>query len=294
VYTDRKNEAVSIVIPAYNEEESIRDVIIKIHEALKNARSNYEIVVVNDGSADNTSKVAKELGVKVIDHPYNKGYGASIKSGTRKALYDVIFLIDADGQHNANDILELLKYVNEYEMVVGIRKRSSYTPVLRRPGKWLLNLVANYLSDSKIPDLNSGFRAIKKNRLLEFMNILPNGFSFSTTITLAMLKSAYNVKYVPIGVSRRVGRKSSVNVFKDGLQTLLLIMRVIVLFNPLKVFVPASMILFGLGFFYALFVVIFVQFHIPSGAILLVISSFILFFFGILADQIAALRRGKE
>jgi hypothetical protein len=179
-------------------------------------------------------------------------------------------------------------------MVVGIRKKGSYTPILRRPGKWILNIVTNYLSGSKIPDLNSGFRAIKKSKVLEFMSILPNGFSFSTTITLAMLKSAYNVKYVPIAVSKRVGRKSSVNVFKDGLQTLLLIIRVIVLFNPLKVFVPASMILFGLGFFYALFVVIFVQFHIPSGAILLIISSFIVFFFGILADQIAGLRRGRE
>jgi len=294
VDTVRRNEPVSIIIPAYNEEESIREVIAKIDKTLKDAKCNYEIIVVNDGSTDNTGKIVKELGVQVINHPYNKGYGASIKSGVRKALYDMIFLVDADGQHNANDILELLRYANEYEMVVGIRKKGSYTPILRRPGKWILNIVANYLSGSKIPDLNSGFRAIKKSKVLEFMSILPNGFSFSTTITLAMLKSAYNVKYVPIAVSKRVGRKSSVNVFKDGLQTLLLIIRVIVLFNPLKVFVPASMILFGLGFFYALFVVIFVQFHIPSGAILLIISSFIVFFFGILADQIAGLRRGRE
>jgi len=289
-----KNESVSIVIPAYNEEDTIKGVIIGINKTLKNAKINYEIIVVNDGSTDNTSRVAKELGVEVIDHPYNKGYGASIKSGIRKALYDVIFLVDADGQHNPNDILEILKYMNEYEMVIGTRKRGSYVPIFRRPGKWILSIVANYLSNSKIPDLNSGFRAIKKKKVLEFMNILPNGFSFSTTITLAMLKSAYNVKYAPIAVSKRVGTKSSVNLFKDGLQTLLLIIRVIVLFNPLKVFVPASIILFVVGFLYALFVLIFLQLHIPSGAILLIISSFIVFFFGILADQISALRRGKE
>ena len=280
---------VSIIIPCYNEEESIGGVL----QDIKDLGKDYEIIVVDDGSTDNTQDILVGVkGVEVIRHPYNKGYGAALKTGIRKAKSNIILTMDSDGQHAPEDILKLLDNIDGFDMVTGIRKNATFS-LFRKPAKKLLNLIGGFLVGKCIPDINCGFRVFKKDKVLEFMSIIPNGFSFTVTTLLAFLKSAYDVKYVPIGCKKRIGRTSNVEFFKDGLQTLLLIVRVIVLFNPLKIFVPISIFLFTIGTIYALTYIILI-FHIPTGASLLILSSFIIFSFGILADQISAIRRGRE
>ena len=202
---------VTIIIPTHNEEKGIADVI----NGIKRLNEGYEIIVVDDGSTDNTYKLAAKTGVKVIRHPYNKGYGAALKTGIRNAEADVVLFIDADGQHKPSDIQKLIQYIGEYDMVVGARTKKSEISLLRRPGKKILSITANYLAGMKIPDLNSGLRALKKSVAMEFMHILPNTFSFSTTITLALITSGYSVKYVPIEASERVG-KSKIKPFRGG------------------------------------------------------------------------------
>ena len=276
---------VTIIIPAYNEEEGITDVITH----LKELDRNYEILVVDDGSTDNTYKLASETGVKVIRHPYNKGYGAALKTGIRNAATDIVLFMDADGQHKPRDIKELIQYIVDYDMVVGARTKKSKISLLRRPGKKILSITANYLAGMKIPDLNSGFRALKKGLAQEFMHILPNTFSFSTTITLACIASGYSVKYVPIEAAERVGT-SKIKPFRDGFNFIMLIIRTVVLFNPLKVFLPVAIVLFILGFLDLLYEIIYL-FNVSSASILLIISAIFIFFFGILADQISSMRR---
>ena len=278
---------ITIIIPAYNEEEGIPDVITQLKELSEN--ENYEILVVDDGSTDNTYKLATDTGVKVIRHPYNKGYGAALKTGIRNAKTDVVLFMDADGQHQPRDIKKILPYIEEYDMVVGARTKKSKISLLRRPGKKILSITANYLAGMKIPDLNSGFRALKKDFAMEFMHILPNTFSFSTTITLALITSGYNVKYVPIEAPERVG-KSKIKPFRDGFRFIMLIMRTIVLFDPLKVFLPMSIVLFLLGLPYLIYELV-LHLDVPPSSILLIISSILIFFFGLLADQMSSLRR---
>ena len=277
---------VTIIIPAYNEEEGIANVITQ----LKESPENYEILVVDDGSTDKTYKLAIDTGVKVIRHPYNKGYGAALKTGIRNAEADVVLFMDADGQHKPSDIKKLIQYIEEYDMVVGARTKKSKISLLRRPGKKILSITANYLAGMKIPDLNSGFRALKKSIAMEFMHILPNTFSFSTTITLALITSGYSVKYVPIETPWRVGT-SKIKPFRDGFRFIILIIRTITLFNPLKVFLPISAILFGFGFLYLLYNVIF-YLNVPDSAILLIVSGILIFIFGVLADQMSSLMKG--
>ena len=279
---------VTIVIPAYNEEEGITDVITQLKELSK----NYEILVVDDGSTDNTYKLAAETSVKVIRHPYNKGYGAALKTGIRNAEADIVLFMDADGQHKPSDIKKLIQYIGEYDMVVGARTKKSKISLLRRPGKKILSITANYLAGMKIPDLNSGFRALKKGVAMEFMHILPNTFSFSTTITLALITSGYSVKYVPIEAPERVGT-SKIKPFRDGFRFVLMIIRTITLFNPLKVFIPISISLFIIGFLYLLHDLI-LYLNIPDTSVLLIVSSIIIFFFGVLSDQVSSLLKRRS
>ena len=280
---------ITIIIPAYNEEEGITDVITQ----LKKLSGNYEILAVDDGSTDNTYKLATETGVKVIHHPYNKGYGAALKTGIRNAEADVVLFMDADGQHKPSDIEKLRQYIGEeYDMVVGARTKKSKISLLRRPGKKILGITANYLAGMKIPDLNSGFRALKKSVALEFMHILPNTFSFSTTITLALITSGYSVKYVPIEAPERVG-KSKIKPFRDGFRFIMLIIRTITLFNPLKVFLPVSVILFTIGFLYLLHDLV-LYLNVPDTSVLLIVSGIIIFFFGVLSDQVSCLLKRRS
>jgi len=282
----------TIIIPAYNEEIGIS----KILNDLKFVSENYEIIVVDDGSTDTTYENAKGFGVKIFQHRFKKGYGAAIKTGIREASAEIILTMDADAQHNVGDVARFITEMknNNYDMVVGSRSVKSHISFLRKLGKKILNIVANYLVERKIPDLNSGFRAFKKEKALEFIHIFPNGFSFSTTITLAMLKDVYDVKYLSITTFERIGRKSSLNIIKDGLQTLLLIIRVLMLFNPLKVFIPMSILLFLCGFLFTLYGLIIIKKGVQNTGVIIILSSIMIFFFGIFADQISALRREKN
>ena len=291
-----QSPAISIIIPAYNEEPSIAAVL----KGLDAWRERAEIIVIDDASTDHTAEIALAAGVRVIRHLHNKGYGAGLKTGIRAAAGDVVVMMDADSEHSAKQISLLLDNLGDNDMVVGARGKGSHAPLLRRPGKWLLAQVANYLAETSIPDLNSGFRAVRKDVVSRFLHILPNGFSFTTTLTLALFKEGYNTAYVPITTTPRVGT-STVNPIRDGINTLMLIIRIVSLFDPIKVFLPTSMALFLIGAIYWIGSGLFryVQhiepaFHIPTGAMFMMVSSVIVFMFGILADQVSAIRREKN
>jgi len=228
---------VSIVIPAYNEEAAIGNILSSLTKFVEDF--GWEVIVVNDASEDRTKEIVQQhKHIKLINNPYNKGYGASLKTGIRITKHAYIVTMDADGQHDPNDIFRLLEYIGEFDMVVGSRENQKTRDWLRIPGKLMLTWTANYLAGMKIPDINSGFRLIRRSCIEEFMHILPNSFSFSTTITLALIKAGYNVKYVPITLSERSGGKSRVKQAQDGFAAILLITRCISLFNPLKIYAP--------------------------------------------------------
>jgi glycosyltransferase involved in cell wall biosynthesis len=235
--------SVSIIIPAYNEEKSIGKVIDDIRTALSGI--DYELLVVDDGSTDKTGEIVKSKSITLLVHPENRGYGAAIKTGVTHAKSDWILILDADGTYPVNAIPELLKYIDQYDMIVGARKT---IPLTRRLAKWVLAKLANYLAETKIPDLNSGMRICKKDLISKFWSILPNGFSFTTTITLSLLCNGYFVKYIPIDYHERIGQ-SKIKPVKHTWNFLVLILRTIIFFNPLRVFLPASIILILMGLF---------------------------------------------
>jgi len=244
------SEPVSIIIPAHNEERAIGAVLEGISSAMESAGIEHEIIVVNDGSSDGTSQAAAEHGTaRVIDLDMNVGYGAAIKQGLQASCHELVAITDADGTYPPEALPELVLAMDGADMVVGARTGDSVAmPLLRRPAKWLLTGLANYLASLKIPDLNSGMRVMRKPVLKRFMNILPQGFSFTATITLAMLSNDYRVRFKPIDYHRRTG-KSKIRPFADTLNFLTTIIRTIMYFNPLKIFLPisAGLFLIGLG-----------------------------------------------
>lgn len=279
----------SIIIPAYNEEKAIKSTLDDLKNFLENnyQSSDYEIIVVNDGSTDKTKEILETIsGIKTINHQYNKGYGASIKDGVKNSKHDWMLLFDADGQHNAKYIPQLIKEAGNTDMVVG--KRIGYQgPSIRQPGKKILKWIAQYLTEQKIPDINSGFRIIKKEYFNQFVHLFPNGFSISTTSTMAFLNAGLNINYIPIEINKRTG-KSTVKPH-HAISTTLLIFRTIMLFNPLKIFFPIS-------FFTGLLTVGFLVwdiylFDISGTTIILFITTIMVFCFGLLADQISSIRR---
>ena len=283
-----KSVFFSIIIPLFNEENSIIRVISNLDNYLKPKGYNYEIIVVNDASSDKSGELVKNAnGIKLINQPYNKGYGAAIKTGVRNAQYDWVLFFDSDGQHKPEDIEKFLAGTDNFDMVVG--ERVNYQgSIIRKIGKKFLKIVANYLTQQDIPDLNCGLRLVKKEYFLRFIHLLPNSFSLTTTITLAFFREGLNIKYIPINVAVREG-KSSLKI-KDGLKTFLGILRTIIFFSPLRVFFPASLIfligtLVSLGFNLK-------QMNLSDTTVLLFVSSLLIFFFGLIADQLAAIRRG--
>lgn len=280
------NSSVTVVLPAFNEAETIASTISRLRETYP----EYEILVVDDGSADNTAEIAEKQVARVIRNRVNKGYGASLKQGMRKAKSEVVVFMDADGQHDCKDIARMVEALKDSDMVVGERSKEDIATV-RKPGKWILSGVAEFLAGQHIPDLNSGFRALRRGDGLKYLPILPNGFSLTTTLTLAMMKEGRDIGYIPIRICPRGGGRSYVRYFNDGVKTLLLISRVIMLFNPLKIFAPLSAVLFLVGAIYTVFTIIFLS-NITETSILLLLSSLGSLFFGLLADQIANIRRG--
>jgi glycosyltransferase involved in cell wall biosynthesis len=279
---------ISIVIPAYNEETGLKPTLEKLTS--QEWYKDHEIIVVDDGSTDATYDVAKSFGVKVARHNTNKGYGAALKTGIRKSSGDKVVLMDSDGQHDPTYLPELFKMLDDHDMVIGTRTADSHQVKTRQAGKKVIRWVGEYLVEQKLPDYNSGFRGFDKELIEKMLHIMPNGFSFSTTSTLAFLKEGYTIGTFPIVVEERKGRASSVKFFKDGGKTIMLILRIIMLFNPLKIFLPASLLTIMAGVGFGIYGYIATE-RFSNGAIVLTILGMFLFFIGLVADQISILNR---
>ncbi|NVO19679.1 MAG: glycosyltransferase family 2 protein [Bacteroidetes bacterium] len=280
----------SIIIPAYNEESGIRTLLESL-EAIGICK-DHEVIIVDDGSTDQTASICNEYPVKLISHETNKGYGASLKSGIRKASGEKVLTLDSDGQHDPSYLKQAFALLEKYDMVIGERGADSFQVSNRKGGKRIIRMVGEYLVEQKLPDYNSGFRGFDRKLIQPMLHLMPNGFSFSTTSTLAFLKEGYSIGTFPIKVEERKGRASNVKFVKDGTKTLLLLFRIIMLFNPLKVFFPASVFITILGLAWGIHgFIVFERFS--NSAIILMTLGMFLFFFGLLADQIALLNRKK-
>jgi glycosyltransferase involved in cell wall biosynthesis len=236
---------VSIVIPALNEERGVAVVVSAVRSVLERANLRHEVLVVDDGSTDRTGRVASNCGAVVLSHESPQGYGAAIRTGFRAARYGALVIIDADGTYPADAIPDMVARLKDADMVVGARGRSANVSPMRRPAKWLLRCLAEYLTRTKIPDLNSGLRAFKRDSVLPYEHLLPEGFSLTTTITVAMLSDRRKVEYLPINYGTRIGRSKIQPV--DFITFVALVLRLSVLFNPLRLFVPISLVLAILG-----------------------------------------------
>jgi glycosyltransferase involved in cell wall biosynthesis len=276
--------SVSIVIPAFNESAAVAAVV----RALAAAAAWREILVVDDGSSDDTAAQAAAAGASVIRHPYNKGNGAAVKSGIRTASGEFVLIIDGDGQHQPADARRLIDPLGEYDLVVGARAGGTHAGLARRLGNGLLNRLASYLSNHAIPDLTSGFRAARREHLTEFLPLLPNGFSTPTTTTLAFLRAGYNVKFEPVDARTRVGT-SKIRLSSDGPKFLLIMLRVMTIFSPLRIFVPLAGVSAAAGIAYGIWTVAMTH-KIANGSVLLLMFAVIVFLVGLVSEQIAALR----
>src|SRR3990167_2049414 len=282
---------VSIVIPAYNEEDAIATQIKSIQTVMNKTAWRYEIVVVNDGSTDGTAERANIPDVKLLSFPVNRGYGASLKTGITTARSELIVIIDADGTYPSEAIPEMLARSDKYDMVVGSRVGENVNiPFNRKQAKWFLRLLASYLSGKHIPDLNSGLRVFKKSIVEQFYNILPSGFSFTTTITLALLCNEFLVYYHPINYFKRVG--SSKIQPTHAYNFLLLILRTIVYFNPLKIFLPLGGALFVAGIGKLIYDI--TLDNLSESAVMGILGAIIIWSHGLLADQNSRLRLNKR
>ena len=284
---ENKNEMISVVIPAYNEEKGISEVLTDIKTILDDTHLHYEIIIVDDGSSDKTVEIVqKQDFARLIQHPVNRGYGAALKTGIKSSSGEWILITDADGTYPNEYIPKLLKYSDEYDMVVGARTGDNVSiPLYRKPAKLFLTKLANYLVEIKIPDLNSGMRLFRKEDSMKYFHILPSGFSFTTTITLSYLSDGFLVKYVPIDYHERQG-SSKIKPFRDGMNFILLILKAITYFNPMKVFLPISFIMLlaaALLFWYTAFVVGNLA---DISVIVLIVASIQIGLFGLLADLI--------
>jgi len=290
----RKEEIeISVIIPAHDEEAGIGAILDELREVMTEVGTGYEIIVVDDGSTDNTPEIVKQRkGIALFHHPYRRGYGAALKTGIRNAKGDRVLITDADGTYPPKEIPKLLEHTGNYDMVVGARTGENVAiPLYRRPAKRLFTRFAEYLSETKIPDLNSGLRVFRKDIVTKFLRILPSGFSFTTTITLAFSSEDYSIKYVPIDYHLRKG-KSKISPLKDGMNIILSIVRIITYFNPLKVFLPISILLFlsGAGvFFYS---ATFLDRILDTTVAILVVTSIQVGVIALLADLIV--RRAKS
>lgn len=280
----RLSSSTSVVIPAFNEGASIETLVNEL-QAIADWR---EILVVDDGSRDGTGERARTAGAQVVRHPYNKGNGAAVKTGIREASGIYVLIIDADGQHQPSDALRLVAHLDTYDLVVGARSAESQASLFRRVGNAVLNRTASYLTERSIPDLTSGFRAARRSCLVEFLHLLPNGFSTPTTTTLAFLKAGYNVRFEPIDAARRQG-ESKIQLGSDGVGFLLILLKVITIFSPLRIFLPISAVAFSVGAAYAVWTIL-TQSHVTNSSVLLIVLAVIIFLVGLVSEQISSLR----
>lgn len=284
------NPTLSIILPAKNEAEGLRGTL----PALRLAYPDAEIIVVDDGSSDDTARVAREAGASVLSSPYSMGNGAAIKRGARAARGQVLVFMDADGQHGAGHVRALLDKLGEgYDMVVGARDRSGQANLHRGLANGFYNRLASWMTGHRIADLTSGFRAVRADKFREFLHLLPNGFSYPTTSTMAFFRSAYPVAYVPIPVARRVGNGSHIRPLKDGVRFLLIIFKIASLYSPLKLFAPtaAAFFLAALGWYGYTFAT---QGRLTNMSTLLFSAAVIIFLIGLISEQITNLTYRRD
>jgi glycosyltransferase involved in cell wall biosynthesis len=276
---------VSVIIPAYNEVQTIGDVVGKIRRRYP----DFEIIVINDGSTDDTGQVAKDAGAIVYTHAYNIGNGAAIKSGIRIASGDILVFMDGDGQHEAKDIAKLVEHLPGYDMVVGARSKGHQASWGRAVGNRIFNWLASYVAKFSVQDLTSGFRAVKADIANNLLYLLPNTYSYPTTLTLGVLRSGRSLKYIRSNTLKRNMGKSKVKVFRDGLKFFMIITKICALYSPLRIFLPVSFFMFMLGLIYYIYTyVAFSRFTNMSA--LLFTSSVLIFMMGLISEQICQMR----
>ncbi|MGQ0799035.1 MAG: glycosyltransferase family 2 protein [Pseudomarimonas sp.] len=276
---------LSVIIPAKNESANLGQTLARVKVHAENA----EVIVVNDGSSDATAEIARQFGATVLSVPYTMGNGAAIKRGARHASGEVLIFLDADGQHDPADIAPMLeRLANGYDMVVGARDSSGQASRGRSLANAFYNKLASWMTGHDIADLTSGFRVVYRSKFVEFINLLPNGFSYPTTITMAFFRSAYSVCYHPIKVSRRKDSHSHIRPLQDGFRFLLIIFKIATLYAPLKIFVPVSMTFFSLGLGnYAYTYMMYSR--LTNMSVLLFSASVIIFLIGLVSEQISAM-----
>ena len=280
---------VSVVLPAKNEAGGLPRTLGGVRSVMPEA----ELIVVDDGSSDDTPGLAAALGARVIRSPYSMGNGAAIKRGARAATGDVIVFMDADGQHDASCIPRLLQKLDEgYDMVVGARDWGGQAGMSRGLANTFYNWLASGMTGFAVKDLTSGFRAVRADKFREFLHLLPNGFSYPTTSTMAFFRSAYPVAYVPIPVGRRIGR-SHIRPLRDGVRFLLIIFKIATLYSPLKLFVPTAVGFFLIGLIYYGWTFA-TQGRFTNMSVLLFSASVIIFLIGLVSEQITALTYRRE
>jgi glycosyltransferase involved in cell wall biosynthesis len=284
---DKKKTKVTILLPAYNEEHSIATTINRIQQL----HPDFEILVIDDGSTDRTMDAAMDAGATVWPHPYNIGNGAAIKTGIRIASGEKIVMMDADGQHKPEDIARLLEHKDKYDMVIGARSKKSETVLHRDIANKIYNAFASYITKFTIEDLTSGFRVVDKKTAEGFLYLLPNTFSYPSTLTMAYLRSGRSIKYIPIETMARSG-KSKIKLLQDGIRFLLIITKIATLFSPLRIFLPVSMALFFTGFGYYMYTFI-VHHRFTNMSMLLFTASLIVFMMGLVSEQISQLHYSR-
>jgi glycosyltransferase involved in cell wall biosynthesis len=277
-------DRVSIILPAKNEAVNLQKLLPELRQTLPNA----EIIVVNDGSTDDTVSICEKNGVKVVTHQYSKGNGASIKTGARAASNDTLVFMDGDGQHKPADVVKLLEQFGDgYDMVVGARSAATQASVSRLVANSVYNKLSSWISGQTITDLTSGFRAVNGKKFRQFIYLLPNGFSYPTTITMAFFRAGYSVSYMDIEAGKREG-KSHISLVKDGVRFFLIIFKIGTLYSPLKIFLPISFAFFLTGLTYYLYT--FVQYHtFTNMTAVLFIASIIVFLIGLVSEQVTTL-----
>ena len=280
--------STTVVIPAFNEAGSIAAVV----EGVRSVGPWREILVIDDGSTDATADLARAAGARVVSQPHNKGLGAAIKRGIRSAAGAHLLIMDGDGQHRPEDARRLVARLGDYDLVVGARPAETQASPGRRLGNALLNDLASRLTAHPVADLTSGFRAARTDLLREFLHLLPNGFSSAATITLAAIKAGYSVTFEPTAARRRAG-SSKIRFARDGFKFWLILLRVVTIYSPLRIFVPISLVLLAVGVGYALWTIA-TETNIADTSVLLIMLGVLVFLIGLVSDQISTLRMGER
>ena len=278
-------EKVSVIIPVYNEDKSIGGLVSRI----KTCYPDFDVIVIDDGSMDNTADVAQAAGAKVYSHPYNIGNGAAIKSGIRVADGDILVFLDGDGQHDPKDIAELLRYFPQFDMVVGVRSIGDQASLGRAAGNKIYSWFASYVAKFPIRDLTSGFRAVKSNIAKSFVYLLPNTYSYPATITLGVLRGGMSVKYVPIKIRKRNTGKSNIKLIQDGVRFFMIITRICTLYSPMRVFLPVGFTMFLLGVANYLYTYI-TRGQFTNMSVFMFVAAIIIFMMSLISEQICQMR----